>query len=857
MSYDQLVQGEMQPGVGSGAYLDHAGATPAPKSLLEAAFRDLLANQCDGNPHSHSAYEGRMDGARASVHAHFRASPDQYDVVFTSGATQALKLVGELFAFGPAGALLYPLNVHTSVLGIRAYAPQSFPFPSSTLYAVGALQELSVPHPPLDSNNLVVIPGECNFSGAKCDMAKVAKWIHGFPSPCYWLLDAAKLAATSPLDLFALPAAHQPHFVVASFYKMFGYPTGLGVLLIRREACSSVMLKRYYGGGTISAATADEQWVEHRPEFAARLEAGTPHYQGIAAVPLGFAILARLGGLAAIQRNVMALTLRLARALARMRHSCSGRRVCTVFGRHFLSANEYEGIEERELDDLAAYCARQGPVVTFTVFWADGSPVGHTDTCLLAAAENITLRGGCFCNPGGCQEWLSLSADDVRANLLLGRSCAGHDGQGDVVNGLQTGAVRASLGWCSCQADCDTLVDFLTRHFAGKRGPTLLSSTLSLFRAGEEELGTHSTTAVGGDKGSGLLVSELYVYPVKSCGAVRVSRWPLTTSGLFLDREWAIVDAGGRAMTQKLHPRLALLRPSFDLELGFMYLAAPEGDVRPPLVVDIGGDVAYRATLATGKVLGDKDLPGRKGCSERAGVGGESARGPSPRQGGALFEQVRVCGQMRLARQEASEAQAGEWLSAVLGSTCYLMRRKANDRLTCNLGDKGVDSTILDGGGSGGSFSNEAELLLVNEASMLFHQSQMMQRANAAKTHDQERETAMLPARTANFRPNVVVRGAGAHSEDTWRRLRISADGPLFDVTGPCQRCSVINVDGGTGVIDRRALEVLAGYRHRMGSGSIHFGMFLALDKSYKERVDRGQLVYISLCDSLHIIDER
>jgi hypothetical protein len=42
MSYDQLVQGEMQPGVGSGAYLDHAGATPAPKSLLDAAFRDLL-----------------------------------------------------------------------------------------------------------------------------------------------------------------------------------------------------------------------------------------------------------------------------------------------------------------------------------------------------------------------------------------------------------------------------------------------------------------------------------------------------------------------------------------------------------------------------------------------------------------------------------------------------------------------------------------------------------------------------------------------------------------------------------------------------------------------------------------------
>jgi hypothetical protein len=26
-------------------------------------------------------------------------------------------------------------------------------------------------------------------------MAKVAEWIQGLPSPCYWLLDAAKLAA--------------------------------------------------------------------------------------------------------------------------------------------------------------------------------------------------------------------------------------------------------------------------------------------------------------------------------------------------------------------------------------------------------------------------------------------------------------------------------------------------------------------------------------------------------------------------------------------------------------------------------------------------------------------------------------
>ena len=43
------------------------------------------------------------------------------------------------------------------------------------------------------------------------------------------LLDAAAFAPTQPLDLSQFPA----DFVAVSFYKMFGYPTGLGALLVR------------------------------------------------------------------------------------------------------------------------------------------------------------------------------------------------------------------------------------------------------------------------------------------------------------------------------------------------------------------------------------------------------------------------------------------------------------------------------------------------------------------------------------------------------------------------------------------------------------------------------------------------
>jgi molybdenum cofactor sulfurtransferase len=58
------------------------------------------------------------------------------------------------------------------------------------------------------------------------------------------VLDAAAYAATHALDLSAV----QPDFVPVSFYKLFGYPTGLGALLVRKKAARQLN-KVYFGGG--------------------------------------------------------------------------------------------------------------------------------------------------------------------------------------------------------------------------------------------------------------------------------------------------------------------------------------------------------------------------------------------------------------------------------------------------------------------------------------------------------------------------------------------------------------------------------------------------------------------------------
>jgi molybdenum cofactor sulfurtransferase len=122
-----------------------------------------------------SRSEDIVASCRLKVLQHFGADPSDYDVVFTSGSTSALKLVAECFPWSPTSSLVYPYNSHTSVLGMREFAPSAYcvpsalfhrssTSPSSTKIDTNANQEEE------ESNrntfySLLVVPGECNFSG--------------------------------------------------------------------------------------------------------------------------------------------------------------------------------------------------------------------------------------------------------------------------------------------------------------------------------------------------------------------------------------------------------------------------------------------------------------------------------------------------------------------------------------------------------------------------------------------------------------------------------------------------------------------------------------------------------------------
>ncbi len=56
-----------------------------------------------------------------------------------------------------------------------------------------------------------------------------------------------------------------------------------------------------------------------------------------------------------------------------------------------------------------------------------------------------------------------------------------------------------------------------------------------------------------------LQLSEIYIYPIKSLGGIRLSASMLTERGLVHDRRWMLVDGQG-FMTQRKFPKMALLQ---------------------------------------------------------------------------------------------------------------------------------------------------------------------------------------------------------------------------------------------------------------------------------------------------------
>jgi selenocysteine lyase/cysteine desulfurase len=431
-------------------YLDYTGGGLHAASQVRA-HADLLNRSVLGNPHSaspaSSAATALVEQARHAVQAWFNAPAGDYTAIFTANATGALKHVGECYPFGPGARLLLTADNHNSVNGIREFARTKG---ARVDYAPLTTPELRVDTGQLDAllgsgltgPGLFAFPAQSNFSGVRhpLDLVERAQ-ARGWDV----LLDAAAFVPTNRLDLGLVT----PDFVTISFYKMFGYPTGVGCLLVRNTVMPR-LVRPWFAGGTVNFATVRGRRHILAPREAG-FEDGTLDYLAIPAVEIGLRHLGAIG-MDIIQTRVRCLTDWLLTGLLALRHG-NGRPMVRLYG--------------------PITTSMRGGTVTMNFYDPNGHLLDYRRVEELAAERRISLRTGCFCNPGAGEIAEGLTEEDMLAGLSAGADMTlprflqiiTHRG------GKSAGAIRVSLGLVSNVADVERFLDFA----AGLRDQTRMT----------------------------------------------------------------------------------------------------------------------------------------------------------------------------------------------------------------------------------------------------------------------------------------------------------------------------------------------------------------------------------------------
>jgi uncharacterized protein YcbX len=57
-----------------------------------------------------------------------------------------------------------------------------------------------------------------------------------------------------------------------------------------------------------------------------------------------------------------------------------------------------------------------------------------------------------------------------------------------------------------------------------------------------------------------MILSDIYIYPVKSLAGIRVEHWDVVETGLKYDRQWMLIDEQGQFLSQRRLPKMALIQ---------------------------------------------------------------------------------------------------------------------------------------------------------------------------------------------------------------------------------------------------------------------------------------------------------
>ncbi len=440
-------------------YLDYAGAG-LPSAAQLRVHTDRLRGGCFGDPYAGSpaSAESRrlVDRARETVLAFFSADPAEYAVIFTPNATGACRLVGEAYAFGPGSRLLLTADNHNSVNGMREYARRAgarvghIPLRPREMRVhegdvLRALRHGERIHPARwaeaaglktpSRRGLFAYPAQSNFTGVQHPLGWIAlAHDHGYDV----LLDAAAYVPANTLDLSQV----RPDFVTVSWNKVFGYPTGVGCLVARRDALERLR-RPWFAGGSARAASARTRWAALSGDESA-FEDGALNFLSVPDVEAGISWVTEIG-MDLINRRVTCLTAYLLDRLRSLRHA-----------------------DERPLVRLHGPLSTRmrGGTIAFNVLDPYGDVVDERAIGREAAAAGISLRTGWFANPGAGESAFGLDRRQIRAAIR--QSPATADEYVGLLGPPAAGAVRVSLGLVTTVRDVERFAQFVEGTYASR-----------------------------------------------------------------------------------------------------------------------------------------------------------------------------------------------------------------------------------------------------------------------------------------------------------------------------------------------------------------------------------------------------
>ncbi|GJQ08215.1 hypothetical protein GpartN1_g6.t1 [Galdieria partita] len=547
-------------------YLDTAGFALYSLSQINDCHK-LLERSSFVNPHSvprDFPLFQRLERVRERVLQFFGTTKDTYDVVFTSGATAGLKLVGENFQWKENSGLIYLTDCHTSALGIRDYAASAgssiYPVDRNWCKAWFASHTVEfIQHRSSEENlddgtyALFAYTGESNFCGTRYQL-KFCQLVHEHGlfqfrgKNILTLVDAAKLAAAHPIVLDEHPDVD---ILVVSFYKIFGYPTGVGCLLIRKHCPriqQTLCSKRYYRGGTILIADAYNDLhtypKNNNSSFHESWEDGTINFLEIlVSLPVSINWVEHtIGGMQFIENHIEEIYDYARDELLKLTYP-NGQSIIHIY-------------EEDVSFSSSSFCGRGNSIITFNVFQPDGRFISHFSVYCAFLSNHILVRSGMLCNPGSCQYYFGLRADEISNMAQSSSSCW------DPV----IGAVRISFGIHSVKEDVTKLLDTLKQlcQTAWQNNGLVISQILG---GNVRDISSSSNLVSSKTRPEPTyLVDKIFVYPLKGCRGMPVIQWPISSNGLLYDRKYCLVNT----MTYSLlsirnYPKLAALKVSIYL----------------------------------------------------------------------------------------------------------------------------------------------------------------------------------------------------------------------------------------------------------------------------------------------------